>query len=152
MSGQTLGAALNRATPIHEGGNAMHGHTSWHVSWHFDWRHEANGSCAIASVHCDATAEVTLPELQSTDKDMSERFERYLAALKEHERGHVRIAESAAQQVDAAILALPAAADCASLERSANDAGQQILARSRSAEARYDQETRHGRTQGAWVR
>lgn len=130
----------------------MHGHTSWHVSWHFTWRRAADGSCAIETVHCDATAQVTLPDLHSSDPGANERFGAYLAALKLHERGHVRIAESAAQQVDAAIRALPAAADCASLEQEANDAGQRILQRSRSDEVRYDQETQHGKTQGAWIR
>jgi len=140
------------ATPIHEDGRPMHGHTTWHVAWHFTWRRAADGSCAIETVHCDATAEVTLPHLQSSDPDTNARFQTYLAALKVHEGGHVRIAETAAQQADAAIRALPAAADCASLTREANDAGRRILDRSRSDEVRYDQETQHGKTQGAWIR
>jgi predicted secreted Zn-dependent protease len=150
--GQTLAAAVNAATPIHEDGRSMAGHTTWHVWWHFTWHRATDGSCAIDTVHCDVTAEITLPQLESGDQATRERFQTFLAALEVHERGHVRIAEAAARDVEDAIRALPAAPDCASLDREANEAGQRVLARSRSDEVRYDQDTQHGRTQGAWLR
>ena len=147
--GRTLRELLNAASPIRTDGRIFHAYTHWNIHWHFRTGVRPDGRCGIDSVHTDLAVSLTLPG--PTDPALSHRgdFITYLGALERHEQGHVDIGRQTAAAIDAGILALPAQADCAQMESAANAYAEAQLEAARVTEARYDQDTAHGRTQGA---
>lgn len=147
--GETLRQVLNAATPIAVDGQRFHGYTRWNVRWTFRWSREASGRCTIREVTTGLRTEVQLPELRSGTPAQQAVFDRYLRALSRHEEGHVQFGRDAAQAIDQGIAALPAAPDCATLERQANALGHRLLREHAEREKQYDRDTRHGASQGA---
>ena len=149
LPGETLRKALNAATPITVDGQRFHGYTRWNVRWTFRWWREASGRCAITEVTTRLRTEVQLPELRSGTPAQQAFFDQYLRALSHHEEGHAQFGRDAAQAIDQGIAALPAAPDCATLERQANALGHRLLREHAEREKQYDRDTRHGASQGA---
>lgn len=149
--GSSLSQALSDASPIQIAGQTFHGFTRWQVEWHFWWWEQGDGRCRINRSQTDLSAEITLPRLQTGDAYQRQRFDRYLAALEGHELGHYRIGQAAAAEIDAALLGSPEYPSCAELQRQVNQRANAILQRHVQRERRYDQDTGHGRTQGAWL-
>ena len=146
---QSLREALNAATPILVNGKRFHGYTRWYVRWQFQWAPDPQGRCRITKVNTRLTTEVQLPDLRRGTEAQQARFDRYLPALSQHEQGHVQVGRDAAQTIDRAIADMPAAADCATLERNANTLGQALLQEHVEREKQFDVTTGHGATQGA---
>jgi predicted secreted Zn-dependent protease len=147
--GMTLLAAINAATPIRQDGALFHGYTAWRANWHYRWWKEADGRCRITGNQTRLAAEITLPRLTTADQAIRQRFDSYLAALKNHEMEHVRIARDYAQRIDRGILGLPTMHSCQQLERTANDLAERLLQEAKDAEREMDRRTRHGASQGA---
>lgn len=147
--GQTLRQALQAATPIVVDGRRFHGYTRWNVRWNYRWWREASGRCAITEVTTRLTTEVQLPELHGATPAQQATFDRYLRALSQHEQGHIQVGRDAAQAIDQGIARLPAASDCATLERDANALGRRLLQEHVEREKQYDRDTGHGTSQGA---
>lgn len=147
--GQPLREALDAATPIREGGRRFHGYTRWNVRWSFRWLRDAAGDCRITQVTTRLATRVQLPELRTATAAQRAVFDRYLRALSRHEQGHVQLGRDAAHAIDQGIAQLPAASDCATLERRANARGRQLLAEHVAREKDYDLSTAHGASQGA---
>lgn len=147
--GETLRQALNGATPIAVNGERFHGYTRWNVRWTFRWWREASGRCSITEVQTHLRTEVQLPQLRTATPAQQAVFDRYLSALSRHEQGHEQFGRDAAQAIDEGIARLPAAKDCATLERTANALGHRLLREHTEREKAYDQHTGHGATQGA---
>ncbi len=146
---ETLRQALNAATPITTNGQRFHGHTRWNVRWTFRWQSEASGQCRITEVTTRLRTEVQLPELRRATPSQQAVFDRYVPALSRHEQGHVQFGRDAARAVDQGIAQLPAASNCAALERQANELGHRLLREHAEREKQYDRDTRHGASQGA---
>ena len=146
---QSLREALNAATPILINGKRFHGYTRWYVRWQFQWAPDPQGGCRITQVNTRLTTEVQLPDLRRATEAQQARFSRYLPALSHHEQGHVQVGRDAAQAIDRGIADLPAASDCATLERNANTLGQALLQEYVEREKQFDVTTGHGATQGA---
>jgi len=149
--GQSLLTALNSASTIREDGRTFHGHTKWLVRWNFWWQENRDRSCRITSVKTSVATTITLPRISGGTAAQKSEFQRFSAALKEHELGHRDNGKEAAEQVQRAILAMPEMADCKQLERAANEAGRRVIREHNDKDKRYDAETRHGRNQGAWL-
>lgn len=149
QTGQTLHQALQAATPIVVDGRRFHGYTRWNVRWNYRWWREASGRCAITEVTTRLSTEVQLPELRNASQQQQASFDRYLHALAQHEQGHAQFGRDAAQAIDQGIARLPAAADCATLEREADALGRRLLQEHVEREKQYDRDTDHGATQGA---
>jgi predicted secreted Zn-dependent protease len=132
-SGQSLLDALNGASRIRQNGRTYHGYTKWNVRW-----------TTVAST-------ITMPRILGGSASQKREFERFSAALKEHELGHAAIGREAADAIDRAIRALPDMQDCTALERAANSKGNELIREYQDKEKRYDADTRHGREQGAWL-
>ncbi len=147
--GMTLLAAINAATPIRQDGAVFHGYTAWRANWHYRWWKEADGRCRITGNRTRLAAEITLPRLTTAAPAIRQRFDSYLAALKNHEMEHVRIARDYAQRIDRGILGLPAMRTCQQLEGAANDLAERLLQEAKDAEREMDRRTRHGASQGA---
>jgi len=147
--GESLRQALNGATPIAVNGKRFHGYTRWNVRWTFRWWREPSGRCTITEVQTHLRAEVQLPQLHTATPAQQAVYDRYLPALSGHEQGHVQFGRDAAQAIDEGIARLPAAPDCATLERTANALGHRLLREHTEREKAYDQRTGHSATQGA---
>jgi predicted secreted Zn-dependent protease len=66
-----------------------------------------------------------------------------------HEEGHASLAEVGAQSVYETIVALPASPTCEALGEAANAAAQEKMDELKKRQQAYDDETGHGKTQGA---
>ncbi|MBO9712877.1 DUF922 domain-containing protein [Sphingomonas sp.] len=111
----------------------------WNYRWRLQWR--PDGGCA-AEVTFSGT--VRLPHLVDDPKragSVTARWNRYMAALRTHESGHVRFAWDQAGRLRATL----EAGSC----DVANAAGQRVLEDIRRHDVEYDRETGHGRKQGA---
>ena len=149
--GQSLLLSLNSASPIKENGRVFHGYTKWHVRWNFRWNERRDGTCNIASAKTEVTGTITMPKLVGGTVEQNLAFDRYTAALKQHEVGHYQIGKDAAIAIDRELLVLPAMTDCGSLERAANAGAYQTLEQHKEKERQYDAATGHGISQGAWL-
>ncbi len=146
---QSLRQALNAATPIAVDDQRFHGYTRWNVRWAFRWWREASGRCTITEVTTRLRIEMQLPELRSATPAQQALFDRYLRALSRHEQGHAQFGRDAAHAIDRGIANLPAAPDCATLDREANALGRRLIGEHVEREKQYDRDTGHGATQGA---
>jgi predicted secreted Zn-dependent protease len=147
--GMSLLQALNRASPIREGGQVFHGYTEWRLQWNYRYRERPDGACAITSIDIQLSVAMTLPELKQADAEGAGQFATYLRNLVEHEEGHVRIGQTAARALDTAIAQLPPMPSCPLLEREIARLGNDTLDRARRDNKAYDAATKHGCTQGA---
>lgn len=135
-------AAINSGRPS-EGGRRFDGRTTWRYATR--WRTNGAGRCDPASAEVTYTITITLPDLTDRSR-LSARdragWDRYFAALVRHEGNHARIAIRGAEEMRAA---MRATSDCDSLQAAA----RRVEAAIAEANLRYDEQTQHGRTEGA---
>jgi predicted secreted Zn-dependent protease len=86
-----------------------------------------------------------------TAPGLTATWDEYLAALREHEDGHYRIALRAADEVRAVLGSGSVARECPLLEKQLNSAANDVLDRTRQRQADYDRDTDSGRAQGTRV-
>jgi predicted secreted Zn-dependent protease len=145
-----LKRAMKRLGP-REGGRRYFAYTEWELTWTYTLD-EAESGCRFASFDVRAAVTMTLPRWTPGDDaspELRERWDRFLSALETHERGHGRIATEAARSIEAAVATLEPSATCDRLEREAEATAMEKVERYRLRERQYDEETNHGRTQGA---
>ena len=112
---------------------------------------EADGGCRLDAVEVDLALTMTLPDWSPdgpTDYALRRDWARFASALRRHEDGHRRRAEAGAQAV-AAALAGVRAATCAEAEAEGQRRAREVQDRTAAGQQRYDDETDHGRTEGA---
>jgi predicted secreted Zn-dependent protease len=134
-----------------EGGRRYVAYTAWTLTWTYTFDEGAR-ECRLDAFDVRAEIETTLPRWEpaaGARSELIEKWERFLEAIERHEAGHARLAFEAAGSVDAAVRSLGARSTCAELEREIVATAEQEVERYRRREREYDQETRHGRTQGA---
>lgn len=148
-TGGSLSAILRRSTPPGMDGNF--GWTRWHVDWHYHWHFDANGVCRITDTTIALASTITLPTLVNGSAAQTNAMNNFLEALRVHELGHVSIGTQAADAIDRALLDLPPMANCQILDSQAGRVAQHTLDQWRETERRYDSDTGHGRTQGAFL-
>ena len=147
--GEALWQALDRASPIREQGEVFRGDTRWRVNWDMRWQQSPGGRCALTRVQTRLTATITLPQIDGAwNAEARARFVRYVAALKQHELGHVESGRLAAQSIDRRLSAFPVMPSCHALEQAANAAGFALLEQARQRDLAYDRTTGHGRIEG----
>ncbi|WP_341677715.1 DUF922 domain-containing protein [Niveibacterium sp. SC-1] len=150
VDGDELRVALNRASPVREGGQIFHGRTDWSAQSDYRWWQEADGRCRVTESRVNLSIVMTLPRLAADAPDaMRARFDSYLARLREHEEGHVRIARETAFAIASRIRSLPEAKSCEALEAAAENARAALMDEARQRERRYDRDTGYGASQGA---
>ncbi|MEC5398444.1 DUF922 domain-containing protein [Uliginosibacterium sp. H1] len=147
--GSTALAALNAASPVKRDGKVFHGNTKWTIEWRIATAVQASGRCRITKRTVMVTTLITLPRLVGGTSAQQQAFDRFLPALKTHERGHQAIGKEAGLTLDWRLAALPEMDDCKQLEARANETGKKTIAEYAERDRRYDATTEHGRTQGA---
>jgi len=136
--------------PAGAGGRRFDGHTRWNVSWRY-WYRQGGGRCAIERVETSVKVAVVMPKWDDgrAPADLRARWQRYYAALLEHEMGHRRHGVDAGNEIDRAIAALPPQSNCDALGARANAAGNDVIRKYNQRDLDYDSTTNHGATQGA---
>src|SRR5688572_5765820 len=134
--------------------SAHDGSTEWRIQWNaFVGR---NGDlCYCSSFATTTIIMITLPRWippTNTPPTVRATWARYLAALEQHEAGHADIALAATAEMHKRIKEIGGESDCDALRTKVKNECQAILDSHRAREKEYDEQTRHGVTQGATLR
>ena len=146
-----LRVQLDARGPEDSHGQRHDAYTAWHVTWRFPFSQNEEG-CSTGPVTTDVHINVTLPRWRgpADERDpVVRRWRRYLDALEEHESGHRETGFRAATDISDTLPGLPPKPTCEAAEEAANATAREVLERYRTADTDYDEETRHGATQGA---
>jgi len=147
---KALWANVLARTPVAQNGKKHVAYTRWQVNWRFWWQHNGE-NCDISKVNTQLDVTYTLPKLESettTPHDVTERWNRYYAALFEHEQGHKNLGLQAAQEIEQQISNMGARADCTQLEHDANRIARDVIEHYIDIEKEYDRTTNHGLNTG----
>lgn len=139
---RSVRAAMQAGRPTAPAGTRHDALTTWRIQPKLMRR---NGECDPQSADVEYTITVTLPDLDSKDRlSRNERatWDRYFAALVAHEMNHARIVTAGVERVRAS---MQAATGCEAIQAASRAASAEI----RQASEQYDQQTRHGATEGA---
>lgn len=125
------------------------GYTSAEVIW--EHSHEMReGACRVSHLDVSVIVVTTLPKWVTRHREagLAAQWKAFTANLLEHEATHREHMLLAAAAVRRAILAIPAQADCRSLERAIDRAARQQTRHYAAESRKYDALTDFGATQG----
>lgn len=141
----SLRAMLRRGGQL-TGEGRFPGSTRWRVGWTFDYERPSYASCTLQNVRVRLETVVMVPKWDAAsarDTAAIRWWDEYITRLKEHERGHVKIAVDAAGEIARKFRDLRAA-DCGMLSTLANQTARDILAEHGERQRRFDRTTHHG--------
>ena len=149
-SASELRHQMNQKGPLRQGGERFDGHTNWHVAWSYRYAPTADG-CKFTEVGIKFTATITLPRWAGagTSSALAKKWQSYNAALRIHEDGHFSHGVRAAEEIKSLGQSLRMSGGCSALAKLFDDQAASIIEKYRMADAAYDADTKHGRTQGA---
>jgi len=133
------------------GDRAYGGRTTWELTWTYAFEERA-AECGVGSYDIRMDVTTTLPRWVPGDDASGKlvaRWERYLSALATHEEGHRRLGLEAASAVERSLTSIVPQPTCEQLEAAIAAATGEVVGRYRERERRYDEDTRHGRADGA---
>jgi predicted secreted Zn-dependent protease len=154
-AGQTsaqIRQSLDRNTPVRQNGKPFDAYTQWDIDWQLWWTFDADGTCRITAVTTAVRIRQTFPHLDNADDlppQLADRWEAYMRALVEHEKGHVALGVDAARNIERQLSQMGDRPSCDQLESEANALAHGIIARYARLEARYDADTNYGERDGA---
>ncbi len=152
VQGQTA-EMLGRALAAHGpriGGQGFFGLTEWEVSAEYRWAGRAAG-CSVKDLTVHVAVQTRLPRWRApadTPPDVRGAWERFVAALDLHERGHRRLAEEAADAIRDRLVALREPG-CGRIQAAVQRTLAAVMSEYDAHNQAYDAETGHGRTQQA---
>ncbi len=124
--------------------------TSWDINFAYDIAHDSGGY-RVKTANTTVDIEYRLPRIGAAcaDPELNLVWARYLERLQQHEFGHKNLALQAASEINELLASLPAfpTADAlaAEITRITDDKFKVL----KEKQVEYDDETRHGETQGA---
>lgn len=134
------------------GGRGYGGLTTWELTWTYTFE-ERGAECRLASydVRVDVTSTLPrwIPDDPAPEDKLVAKWERYLSALEAHEEGHRRFGLEAASAVERSLSSIAPEPTCERVEAALAAAAQEVVEQYRERERRYDEETKHGRADGA---
>ena len=124
--------------------------TSWDIRYSWEVFYE-DGKCFVKSVKTDVEITYSLPRRipMNQDPTFTAMWDDYVMRLKEHEFGHKDIAVKTAGEINQVIASLEGFSSEWELEREAKRRASEKLRQLKTLQVAYDDETRHGETQGA---
>jgi predicted secreted Zn-dependent protease len=147
---------------LHQVGAGVHGHlhggfagySNWHLSYNTELHESLWGKCTVKKISLNFQSKLILPHWQSSgafNANVQPTWDRFIAALRVHEQGHVQIALAQAQALVVALEAMsPLQGDhCDPLLKRVRQHFDQAIQAVVAASDRYDVMTKHGVTQGA---
>ena len=90
-----------------------------------------------------------MPRIYGASDRQSNAFDGFYRALLRHEMGHYNIGGETAFAIDYTLTAMPPMQNCAPLKEEANGRAYALLQESYKKVIHYDEQTKHGRLQGA---
>jgi predicted secreted Zn-dependent protease len=127
--------------------------TRWDLKWKFRFAVEGE-RYRVEGFELRTEVLVILPRWlppAEAEEAVVSQWTRYVKALMVHEAGHVAIAQQAAAEIRRQIDGLPTFASAAELRDVVGRTAEEVQNNYRQREREYDQRTRHGATQGAWL-
>lgn len=127
------------------------GQTDWHIEWRACFEQEAT-RCRIGGVTSTVNVTYTLPKWADRDAAparLRERWDRYIAGLTVHEKGHGAVAHDVAREIESELVGLASAAGCDALNSASVRVVDEVMTRGEARQRDYDRATVHGSTQGA---
>lgn len=124
--------------------------TSWDIRYRYDISFD-EGKCSVKWVKTDVDIVYQLPRriALKADPELSLLWEDYMLRLKEHEYGHKDLAVKAAAEINQALSSLENFGSQEELEQEARRRADEKLRQLKEVQVKYDDDTRHGETQGA---
>ncbi|MDE1994676.1 MAG: DUF922 domain-containing protein [Rhizobiaceae bacterium] len=140
-SADALDAALNARGPIAMGSSSHHpGATKIRFGGNASYT-ESNGRCYISGVKVTLDTEIILPrwrDRRHASHELSLIWDTLSADIRRHEERHAEIAREHAQRMEKAILALPPAKDCDTLQAKATEVTTRETQLHDEDQARFD--------------
>lgn len=132
-------------------GNKYVAKTDWNVAWQVHTLSSPE-KCMVSDVIVDVSIKYTYPKW--SDVAFAPRTDRllwnkYISALRKHEEGHALIGQEAGEMIEKALLEVKTAPSCQKLEAIVRDKADTIHQEYIAKDTGYDQETDHGKNQGA---
>ena len=146
--GPALLADLARRGP-----KGFHGMTNWRYNYRYRYEPAPQGGCRVSAVSTSVTGRILLPRWVDEARaplPMREAWQRYVAALMRHEEGHMATGQALTRALQSDLGAL-AAPTCEQLKAHVDRTAEALIADHHARDRRYDAETRHGTTQGAFL-
>lgn len=142
---------MNEKGPVDPKGRRSDAYTAWRVTWNYPFAQDGS-TCSTGPVLVTLKTTYTLPRWVSRDAapvELQQRWQGYVAALLTHEAGHRQHGQGARREVEQTLSHLGPEATCEEMDARANAEGERVLDKYRALDAAYDEETKHGETQGA---
>lgn len=150
-SSRQLRSELDAKGPLDKAGERFDGLTSWRVTWTYRYVSDGTG-CKFTSMDASVAGTIVLPHWAQEDRASSSaerKWDRYLAALRSHEDGHYALGVAARDEIQKLGESFRVPGACSTIGKTFNGEAEAILARYGALDAKYDQDTEHGKTQGA---
>lgn len=145
-----ISTQLKIHSPVRKNGETFFAQTQSTIAWKF-WIKSTQHNCWIDKVNVEVQVNYTLPELRDASVAIQQVWDNWFPSVLQHEYGHKDNAVEYAQKIYQQIESLPVHLKCASLKLAANEIGNELTAQLRETDRLYDQDTEHGKTQGAWL-
>lgn len=144
-----IGQSLRQRGPV-TGGKTFFGLTEWSLNTNYNWVERDTG-CSIEDLVVRIGITITMPRWDApagAPHELLQTWNRFKHSLREHEHGHARLAQEAADAVrwELATLRYPT---CANAEFRARQRVAEIVQEYNRRNEHYDRVTSHGTTEGA---
>lgn len=149
-SAQELRDQMNAKGPTGRRGDRVDGHTHWKTSWKFRYAPSGEG-CTFTSIEVVTAGIITLPRWTGeadASGALAKQWGDFSAALLRHEKGHFAHGLKAAGEIEALGRSFRVPGSCATIESEFAQQAKAIIDKYRAADAAFDADTRHGKTQG----
>lgn len=127
------------------------GQTDWHIEWRACFE-QSGTRCRIGGVVSNVNVTYTLPRWADRDlapAQLRERWDRYMASLDRHEKGHGEIALEVARLIEASLVGRVDDDACETLNVDSTRLVDEVMQRGEVMQREYDRSTMHGSAQGA---
>ena len=148
---KSMWQSISANGPKGDDGKVFAGRTDWNLGYRYQTR-ILDGRCRVTAVTTRLAVVMHMPRWQDQGRAPAElrtRWQRYLAALREHEDGHRANGVAATAEVQTRVGALPPRPDCGGFDEQARAVANAVVAEYVERDREYDRRTEHGLTQGA---
>lgn len=124
--------------------------TTWHISWRVPLNEIATSCEEDIAISVDI--DFMYPDWidkNTADVQLRKKWDAYITNLNIHEEGHKTLAVKTGTKLAQILETLSANYNCTELGLIANEKGNELLEELRSDNLQYDNQTKHGATQGA---
>lgn len=154
MSTDEINRSIFSNSPISISGQKYGAVTRNDFSTGFDRISTPQGGCEVRNVRVRLTSRVMLPQLVNSGQSpqVIHEWNRYIGALIAHEKLHANNAKLTADTLVARLFGLRGHLPCDKMAVSLNTAIDVLVARMGDWDKKLDHETKHGSSQGAFLR